>query len=88
MVKIIVTQDLGLTPKNIEKLKQLGDLTIYDQLSKTPEEWLERCQKADIICTACPFCMVMMTDGIKYKNQEEKMKNYDIAELVSMGLGL
>jgi len=43
---------------------------------------------ADIVATACPYCMVMMTDGIKYKNKEEEMKNYDIAELVSMALGL
>ena len=57
------------------------------------EVFIERTEEAietgaDIICTACPFCMVMMTDGIKYKNEEEKMKNYDIAELVSLGLGL
>ncbi|MBN1341025.1 MAG: 4Fe-4S dicluster domain-containing protein [Bacteroidales bacterium] len=43
---------------------------------------------ADIVCTACPFCMVMMTDGIKYKNREEEVKNYDLAELVSITLGL
>jgi heterodisulfide reductase subunit D len=43
---------------------------------------------ADIVATACPFCMVMLTDGIKYKNREETLKNYDIAELVSMSLGL
>jgi len=43
---------------------------------------------ADIVATACPFCMVMMTDGIKYKNREETMKNYDIAEMVSLGMGL
>ena len=43
---------------------------------------------ADVVATACPFCMVMMTDGIKYKNREESLKNYDIAELVSMALGL
>jgi Fe-S oxidoreductase len=43
---------------------------------------------ADIVVTACPFCMVMMTDGIKYKNREEVLKNYDVAELVSMALGL
>jgi Fe-S oxidoreductase len=43
---------------------------------------------ADVVATACPFCMVMMTDGIKYKNREENLKNYDIAELVSMALGL
>jgi Fe-S oxidoreductase len=57
------------------------------------EVFLERIEdaieaKADIIATACPFCMVMMTDGIKYKNMEDTMKNYDIAEMVSMGLGL
>ena len=39
---------------------------------------------ADIVATACPFCMVMLTDGIKYKNKEESMKNFDIAELVAM----
>ena len=43
---------------------------------------------ANIVATACPFCMVMMTDGIKYKNKEDSLKNYDIAELVSMALGL
>ena len=43
---------------------------------------------ADIICTACPFCLTMMTDGVKYTNKEEEIKNYDIAELVSISLGL
>jgi Fe-S oxidoreductase len=43
---------------------------------------------ADVVATACPFCMVMMTDGIKYKNREETVKNYDIAEMVSMAMGL
>lgn len=55
------------------------------------EVFIERTEEAietgaDIICTACPFCMVMMTDGIKYKNREETMKNYDIAELVSKAM--
>ena len=44
--------------------------------------------EADIVATACPFCMVMMTDGIKYKNKEDSMQNLDIAEMVSIGLGL
>lgn len=57
------------------------------------EVFIERIEEAirtdaDIICTACPFCMVMMTDGIKYKNKEEEMKNFDLAELVSKSLGL
>jgi len=57
------------------------------------EVFIERTEQAmateaDIICTACPFCMTMLTDGIKYKNKEEEVKNYDIAELVSISLGL
>ncbi|MBE0639532.1 MAG: (Fe-S)-binding protein [Bacteroidales bacterium] len=57
------------------------------------EVFLERIEDAietgaDIVATACPFCMVMMTDGIKYKNREETMKNYDIAELVGISLGV
>ena len=43
---------------------------------------------AEIIVTACPYCMVMMTDGLKYKNKEEEIKNYDIAELIEQSLEL
>jgi heterodisulfide reductase subunit D len=43
---------------------------------------------ASVIATACPFCMTMMTDGLKYKNREEEIKNLDIAELVAQALRL
>ena len=43
---------------------------------------------ADVVVTACPYCMVMMTDGLKYKNKEEQIKNYDIAELIELSLEL
>ena len=39
--------------------------------------------KAQIIATACPYCMVMITDGLKYSNREDEIKNYDIAEIVA-----
>ncbi|MBN3036047.1 MAG: (Fe-S)-binding protein [Bacteroidales bacterium] len=57
------------------------------------EVFIERIEDAiatgsEIVCTACPFCMVMITDGIKYKNREEEMKNYDLAEMVVMAMGL
>ncbi|MBI5541275.1 MAG: (Fe-S)-binding protein [Bacteroidia bacterium] len=42
---------------------------------------------ANIIATSCPFCMVMLTDGLKYKNKEEEIFNYDIAELIVMAMG-
>ena len=50
------------------------------------EEALET--KASVIATACPFCMTMMTDGLKYKNREEEIRNYDIAELVVQSMNL
>jgi len=55
------------------------------------EVFLERIEDAietgaDIVATACPFCMTMMTDGIKYKNKEEEMKNYDLIELIAQSI--
>ncbi len=50
------------------------------------EEALET--KADIIATSCPFCMTMLTDGLKYKNKEEEVFNYDLIELTAQSLGL
>jgi len=39
--------------------------------------------KPDVVATACPFCMTMMTDGVKHFNEEGNVKVMDIAELVS-----
>jgi len=60
-----------------------GDKEIF--IERT-EEALET--GANIIASACPFCMTMLTDGIKYKNKEEEVKNYDIAELIAMAIGI
>jgi Fe-S oxidoreductase len=34
------------------------------------------------IASACPFCMTMLTDGIKSKNLEDQVKQFDVAELL------
>lgn len=60
-----------------------GNKEVY---SERTEEALQT--GADIIATACPFCMTMITDGIKYNNKEEEVKNYDLAELICIELGL
>jgi len=39
--------------------------------------------KAQIVATACPFCLQMFTDAIKAKAVEESLKVMDIAELVA-----
>jgi Fe-S oxidoreductase len=71
-----------------------GGAQMFKEAEKGSKEiFIERIEEAiqakpDIIATACPFCMNMLTDGIKYKNQEETMKNYDIAELIVQSLQL
>nr|WP_240337163.1 (Fe-S)-binding protein [Rufibacter sp. SYSU D00308] len=43
---------------------------------------------ATIIASACPFCMTMMSDGVKSQNQEDKVKVFDIAELIAQAEGI
>lgn len=50
------------------------------------EEALET--KADTIAVACPFCMTMMSDGIKNKEKEDSVKVKDLAELIAESEGL
>ena len=38
---------------------------------------------AQTIAVACPFCMVMMSDGVKYKEKEHEIRVYDLAELLA-----
>jgi len=61
-MKIVVTQDLGLNQSEKAQLNQLGTVTYYDNLASTPEQWLERCTDANIICTG--------KFGLKQKYQE------------------
>ena len=49
---------------------------------------IERTEEAlalnpDVIAVGCPFCMTMMTDGVKNFNKEEEVKVLDIAELIA-----
>ena len=39
--------------------------------------------KPDIIATGCPFCMTMMTDGVKIKEKEKDVQVFDLAELIA-----
>jgi heterodisulfide reductase subunit D len=63
------------------------------QMFKEPEPGrkdinVERTEEAlshnpDVIAVACPFCMTMMTDGVKNFNKEVEVKVLDIAELIA-----
>jgi heterodisulfide reductase subunit D len=63
------------------------------QMFKEPEKGkkdinIERIEEAlstgaNTVAVACPFCMVMMTDGVKNKEKEDTVKVFDLAELVA-----
>ena len=71
-----------------------GGTQMFKEAEKGNKEvYTERTEEAlrtdaRIIATACPFCMTMITDGIKNKNREEDIKNFDIAELIVQSLKL
>ena len=68
------------------------------QMFKEPEKGdkdinVERVEEAldtsaEIIASGCPFCMTMMTDGVKNKEKEASVKVFDIAELIASAEGL
>ena len=43
---------------------------------------------AEIVASACPFCMTMLEDGIKNENKEGAIKVFDLAELIAKNEGL
>ncbi|MGI6339068.1 MAG: (Fe-S)-binding protein [Bacteroidales bacterium] len=71
-----------------------GGAQMFKEAEKGDKEvFIERTEEAlqtnaDIIASACPFCMTMLTDGLKYKNIEDKTSNLDLAELVAQSMGL
>ncbi|MFD2719179.1 (Fe-S)-binding protein [Hymenobacter monticola] len=44
--------------------------------------------QGSIIAVGCPFCMTMMSDGVKNKEQESKVQVFDLAELVASAEGI
>jgi Fe-S oxidoreductase len=63
------------------------------QMFKEPEKGnkdinIERIEDAletqsEIVASGCPFCMTMLTDGIKNKEKEQSVRVLDIAELIA-----
>ena len=41
---------------------------------------------ASAVAVACPFCTIMVTDGIKARNQEENVQILDVAEVIAKSI--
>ena len=44
--------------------------------------------QGSIIAVSCPFCMTMMSDGVKNKEQESRVQVFDLAELIASAEGI
>ena len=42
--------------------------------------------KPTMIGTGCPYCLTMISDGVKAKELEETVGNFDIVEIVEKAL--
>jgi phosphoglycerate dehydrogenase-like enzyme len=51
MVRIVVTNDQYFTPAQKSRLDSLGDVTYYHTLPRDGDEYMERVEGADIICS-------------------------------------
>jgi len=60
------------------KEPEKGDMEVFELRTMDALE-----VNPDVIITACPFCMTMLTDGIKLKEKEETIEILDIAELIA-----
>ena len=53
--------------------RRMVDLLRTDQALETNPE---------VIAVSCPFCMTMLSDGIKAKDLEERVQTLDVVEIV------
>ncbi|AEH02417.1 (Fe-S)-binding protein [Lacinutrix sp. 5H-3-7-4] len=58
--------------------KDVNELRTEDALKTNP----------NIIATGCPYCMTMMSDGVKVKEKENEIQVLDVAELIAQAQGL
>lgn len=71
-----------------------GGAQMFKEAEKGDKEVnVERSEEAlelnpEVIATGCPFCMTMMSDGVKHFNKEEKTKVLDVAELIANAIDL
>jgi Fe-S oxidoreductase len=42
---------------------------------------------ADVVSTACPYCMIMLDDAVRANAKEDEVRVLDLSELVEESLG-
>ncbi len=63
------------------KEEEKGDIRISTERTKEAIE-----TGASIIASNCPFCMTMLSDGVKSNEKEDQVKVLDIAEMIASSM--
>jgi len=89
-----ILRSMGINPVEMERNREYsfccgaggGHMWLEEQRSgeRINEMRTEQAMavKAEVIATACPYCLQMFEDGIKSKEAEESVKVMDVAELL------
>jgi len=89
----ILSKVPGLNPVEMKRSKDKGFCCgagggrMFMEETEGKKVYMERTEEAlltgaETIASACPFCMTMLTDGIKDKEKSEEVKIKDLAEIV------
>jgi Fe-S oxidoreductase len=89
----VITQIPGVKMEEMERSRDkgfccgAGGAQMFMEETEGKRVNIERTEEAlatgaGTIASACPFCMTMMTDGVKEKGRQEEVEVKDIAELV------
>ena len=91
--EVIKKLDVELSEMKRSRAKGLccgaGGAQMFKEAEKGNKEVnVERAEEAlqqnpDVIAVGCPFCNVMMTDGVKHFNKENNVKVLDVAEMIA-----
>jgi len=93
---VLEAMDVSLAEMKRSRAKGLCCGAGGGQMFKEPENGtkdvnIERIEEAletnpTVIAVNCPFCMTMMSDGVKFKEKESSVLVYDIAEMVERSM--
>lgn len=91
--ELIMKLDVALAEMDRSRARGLCCGAGGAQMFKEPEKGnkdinVERTEEAlglnpDYIAVGCPFCMTMLTDGVKHFEKEDRVQVMDIAELIA-----
>ncbi|HEY4013408.1 MAG TPA: (Fe-S)-binding protein [Polyangiaceae bacterium] len=72
---------MWMEEQNQDRVNVKRTLQLVDALN-APAAHASHPHAEHTIASACPFCMTMLTDGLKTKNLEDKVRQLDVAELL------